>query len=271
MTFTGKASAAVLGLILLSSLLAPLFWPIDPDEIDLDSIRRPPSAAHPLGTDSKGRDVFARVLHGGKLSLAISFSSAALSIAIGLCVGLVSGYFGGRIDTACMAAADLVLSFPALLLAIGISVLFPPGVYTVLLALAAFGWASFARLIRGHVLTLREAPFIEAARALGCSRLRILLRHLLPQCGQLAITLAALRVGGYLLTESALSFLGLGAQPPTATWGSMISANRVFISSAPWTALAPSFMIGLTVLSLNLLGDDLRSAFGGAGENVRVG
>jgi ABC-type dipeptide/oligopeptide/nickel transport system permease subunit len=181
---------------------------------------------------------------------------------IGLVVGLSSGYFGGKIDTVIMAFVDLVLSFPAFLLAIGISVLLPPGIYTVMIAIAAVGWASFARLIRGHVLTLTEATFIESARALGCSRIRILFVHLMPQCIPLLLVMMGLKLGGYILTEASLSFLGLGTQPPTATWGSMVSANRSYISSAPWMVLFPGLMIAITALCFNTLGDALRDRYG---------
>jgi ABC-type dipeptide/oligopeptide/nickel transport system permease subunit len=156
---------------------------------------------------------------------------------------------------------DLVLAFPSLLLAIGVSVLFPPGMYTVMIALSAVGWASFARLIRGQVIALREASFIEAAKAVGCGNVRILFVHILPQCIPLAFVMTGLKLGGYILTEAGLSFLGLGAQPPTATWGSMISANRVFIGSAPWMVLAPGILIAITALSFNVLGDDLREKY----------
>jgi ABC-type dipeptide/oligopeptide/nickel transport system permease subunit len=161
-----------------------------------------------------------------------------------------------------MALVDLVLSFPALLLAIGITILFPSGIYTVVIAIVAVGWASFARIIRGQILTLRDAAFIESARSVGCGHMRILFRHLLPQCIPLLLVMTGLKVGSYILTESALSFLGLGVQPPTATWGSMISANRVYISSAPWMVIFPGFMISLTVLCFTILGDTLRDRYG---------
>jgi ABC-type dipeptide/oligopeptide/nickel transport system permease subunit len=180
----------------------------------------------------------------------------------GLVVGLCSGYFGGKIDSALMAFVDLVLSFPALLLAIAISVLLPSGIYTVVFAIVAVGWASFARLIRGSILILRESTFVDAARALGCSNMRILFRHLMPQCLPLLIVMTGLKLGGYLLTEASLSFLGLGAQPPTATWGSMINANRAYLSSAPWMVIFPGLMIAVTALCFNILGDALRDRYG---------
>jgi peptide/nickel transport system permease protein len=262
MKTTGKIVLSILILISLISLFAPFLSRYDPDRIDLGSLKEPPNLNHFLGTDSKGRDILTRILYGGRISISIAVFSAFLSMAVGLAVGLCSGYFGGRIDTAIMAFVDLILSFPALLLAIGISVIFPPGVYTVLIAIAAVGWASFARIIRGYVLTLRESSFVEAARSVGCSNARILLVHLLPQCLPILLVVAGMKIGGYILTEASLSFLGLGAQPPAATWGSMISANRVYISSAPWMVFPPGFMIALTALCFNILGDTLREKYG---------
>lgn len=261
MGLTGKISAGILMVIFALSMISFAIIPYDPDMIDLDHLKLPPTPEHPLGTDNKGRDILARILYGGRLSISISVCAALLSMGIGLFVGLISGYFGGKLDMVCMAAVDLVLAFPVLLLAIGVSVLFPAGLYTVLIALAAVGWASFARLLRGHVVILRESTFIESARAVGCSNPRILLVHLLPQCLPLALVMTGMKMGGYILTEAALSFLGLGAQPPTATWGSMISANRIFINSAPWMVLPPGIMIAVTALCFNLLGDELREMF----------
>ncbi len=161
-----------------------------------------------------------------------------------------------------MAFVDLILSFPALLLAIGISIVFPPGIYTVMIAIVSVGWASFARLIRGHIMVLREATFVEAARSIGCSNMRIIFTHLMPQCVPLLLVMGGLKMGSYILTEASLSFLGLGAQPPTATWGSMINANRAYISSAPWMVFFPGFMIAVSALCFNILGDTLRDKYG---------
>src|SRR5512135_37988 len=261
MGLTGKISAFFLICIFFFSMISPALVRYSPDAIDLDSLRQPPSLQHLLGTDNKGRDILTRVLYGGRISIAVSVIAALLSMGIGLVVGLVSGYFGGKTDAIFMAIVDLILAFPSLLLAIGISVLFPPGIYTVMIALSTVGWASFARLMRAQVLTLKESSFVEAARAIGCGDLRIIFIHLLPQCVPLALVMTGLKLGGYILTESALSFLGLGAQPPSATWGSMISANRAYINSAPWMVLSPGVMIALTALCFNLLGDDLREKF----------
>ena len=261
MGLNGKISAVLILVIFALSFLSPHIVSYGPDSIDLDSLKEPPSLKHLLGTDNKGRDILSRVLYGGRISISIAVSAALTSMTIGLGIGLISGYFGGKLDTFFMAAVDLVLAFPFLLLAIGVSVIFPPGIYTVMIALSAVGWASFARLIRGLVISLREASFVESAKAIGCSNSRILFVHIFPQCIPLAFVMTGLKLGGYILTEAGLSFLGLGAQPPTATWGTMISANRVFISSAPWMVLSPGILIAITALSFNILGDDLREKY----------
>lgn len=270
MGLTGKISACILIFLFSLSMISPALLRYSPDAIDLDSLRQPPSIDHPLGTDNKGRDILTRVLYGGRISISVSVFAALLSMCIGLFVGLLSGYIGGKFDVFCMAVVDLILAFPSLLLAIGVSVLFPPGIYTVMIALSTVGWASFARLIRGQVLSFKESSFVEAARAIGCGDFRIVFVHLLPQCVPLALVMMGLKLGGYILTESALSFLGLGAQPPTATWGSMISANRAYINAAPWMVLSPGLMIALTAVCFNLLGDDLREKFDvGNKENLK--
>jgi len=257
----GKISIALLSFISLLCFTAPLICPHNPDTINLDSIKEPPSLHHLLGTDNKGRDILSRVLHGGRISIGVAFVAALLSMGIGLIVGLVSGYAGGKIDIAFMAFIDLILSFPAFLLAIGISVVLPPGIFTVMIAIAAVGWASFARLIRGYILTVKEAAFVESAKAVGCSRMRILFVHLMPQCIPLIFVMMGIKLGGYILTEASLSFLGLGAQPPTATWGAMVSANRAYISSAPWMVFFPGLMIAVTSLCFNMMGDALRDRY----------
>ena len=261
MGLNGKISAAMILVIFTLSFLSPYIVSYPPDRIDLDSLKEPPTIQHLLGTDNKGRDILSRVLYGGRISISIAVLAALISMATGLLIGMLSGYYAGKLDTFFMALVDLVLAFPSLLLAIGVSVVLPPGIYTVMIALSAVGWAPFARLIRGQVISLREASFVEAAKAVGCSNNRILLVHILPQCIPLSFVMTGLKLGGYVLTEAGLSFLGLGAQPPTATWGSMISANRVFISSAPWMVFSPGILIAITALSFNVLGDDLREKY----------
>lgn len=257
-----KLITAFLVVIISASVLAPLITPYGPNEINLDELRQPPGLKHPFGTDSKGRDVLSRVLYGGRISLSVALIAAVLSIGIGLLAGLIAGYAGGRIDTVIMLIVDFILAFPSLLLAIGISVILPPGIYTVMIAISAVGWASFARLIRGHVLSLRSSPFIEAARAIGCDNKRIIFVHLLPQCIPLCIVMMGLKLGGYILTEASLSFLGLGAQPPSPSWGAMISSSRAFIVSAPWVVLFPGLAITISSLCFNMLGDMLGDRYG---------
>lgn len=261
MKTAGKISIAILLVLSLVSLFAPLISGYDPDRIDLENLREPPGFQHPLGTDNKGRDILSRILYGGRISLSVSVAAAASSMGIGLVIGLCSGYFGGKVDLIVMAFVDLILSFPALLLAIGISIILPPGIYTVMIAIVAVGWASFARLIRGSIMVLREATFVEAARSIGCGHLRIVFMHLMPQCVPLLLVMGGLRTGSYILTEASLSFLGLGAQPPTATWGGMINANRAYISSAPWMVFFPGLMIAIAALCFNILGDTLRDKY----------
>jgi len=243
------------------SMLFPLLPLHDPDKIDLDSLSKSPCIEHPFGTDSKGRDILARVIYGGKISIGVAAAAAFISAAIGFTVGLAAGYFGGTFDTAVTAIVDFVLSFPSLLLAIAITVVLPPGIYTVMVALSAVGWTSFARLIRGRIITLKEMAFVDAARAVGCSDMRILFLHLAPLCIPLALVLTGIKLGGFLLTEATLSFLGLGAQPPTATWGSMISASRTYILNAPWMVWFPGIVLTLTAFCFNLIGESLKKRY----------
>lgn len=262
MHLTGKIACSVIIIISILAVFSSVLSPYDPEKIDLDSIKEPPGIKHPFGTDNKGRDILSRVLYGGRISVSIALIAAFISMFIGLVMGLCSGYLGGKADTAIMAVVDLILAFPSLLLAIGVSIIFPAGVYTVMIAIAFVGWASFARLIRGHVLTLKDAAYIEAAEAIGCSRFRILFVHLMPQCLPIGLVMAGIKLGGYVLTEASLSFLGLGAQPPMPTWGSMVSMNRAYIASEPWMVLFPGMAIAVTALCFNVLGDALRDKYG---------
>lgn len=251
-------SAIVIVSLALAALAAPLLAPYDPLRINLDALRLSPSWEHWMGTDNKGRDILSRVIYGTRISLMVGFMAAAVSMFIGVIIGMTGGYIGGKMDSALTALTDMVMAFPSLLLAIGITVVLPPGLFTVMLALSLVGWASFARLARGLVLSFKEQTFVEAARASGCSTGRILFRHILPNCMPLMVIAGSLKVGSFILAESALSFLGLGAQPPAPTWGSMISLSRNYILSAPWTVVFPGLAIAVTVLSLNILGDSLR-------------
>ncbi len=251
-------AAVVLALLLITAVFAPLLAPYDPTTMDLDSLRQPPGKAHLLGTDSKGRDILSRMIYGARISLAVGIAASFLSLCIGIFFGLIAGYFGGRVDTVLSQFFDVFLAFPSLLLAIGISAVMPPGLTSAMLAITLVGWAGFARLVRGITLSLKEQTYVEASRAIGASSARTLYRHILPNALPLIIVAGSLRVGGFILLEAALSFLGLGVQPPTPTWGSMISLNRAYINSAPWMVIFPGLAISVTVIAFNLLGDFLR-------------
>ena len=248
----------LLVLLVLMAIIGPYLVAYAPDALDLDSLRQPPGKAHLLGTDSKGRDILSRVVSGARISLSVGIIASALSLCIGIFFGLIAGYFGGAVDAFFSQVFDIFLAFPSLLLAIGISAVMTPGLASAMLAITLVGWAGFARLVRGITLSLKEQTYVEASQALGASSARILYRHILPNALPLILVAGSLRVGGFILLEAALSFLGLGVQPPTPTWGSMISLNRVYINSAPWMVIFPGLAISVTVISFNVLGDFLR-------------
>ena len=248
----------MIAVLVLIAAIGPLLVPYDPFSMDLDSLKQPPSRAHLLGTDGKGRDILSRIAAGSRISLAIGIIASVCSLAIGIAFGLISGYFGGKVDAVLSQVFDVFLAFPSLLLAIGISAVISPGLFSAMLAITLVGWAGFARLVRGITLSLKEQTYVEASRALGASPARILSRHILPNALPLLLVAGSLRIGGFILLEAALSFLGLGVQPPTPTWGSMISLNRAYINSAPWMVLFPGLAISITVISFNILGDFLR-------------
>ncbi len=258
-----KNTPAMIATVLLVALViaavaAPALTHYNPNFADLDSLRQPPNRAHILGTDSIGRDIYARLLYGARISLSVGILASCLSLCIGIFFGLLAGYFGGRVDAVLSQFFDIFLAFPSLLLAIGISAVMEAGLTSTMLAITLVGWAGFARLVRGITLSLKEQTYVEASRALGATPARILYRHILPNALPLIIVAGSLRVGGFILLEAALSFLGLGVQPPTPTWGSMISLNRSFINSAPWMVIFPGIAISITVISFNILGDYLR-------------
>ena len=251
-------AAIVLVLLMATAVIGPLFVHYDPLAMDLDSLRQPPGGSHLLGTDSKGRDILSRIVHGARVSLAVGITASLFSLTIGTFAGLLAGYFGGKTDMVLSQVFDIFLAFPSLLLAIGISAVMPPGLASAMLAITIVSWAGFARLVRGLTLSLKEQTYVEASRAIGASTGRILFRHILPNALPLLLVAGSLRVGGFILLEAALSFLGLGVQPPTPTWGSMISLNRMYINSAPWMVIFPGLAISITVISFNILGDFLR-------------
>jgi peptide/nickel transport system permease protein len=259
---TGNISAlvavALLATLVLTAIVGPSLVSYKPETMDLDNLKQPPNAQHLLGTDSIGRDVLSRIVYGARISLSMGIVASAVSLCIGIFFGLIAGYFGKTVDAFLSQVFDIFLAFPSLLLAIGISAVMPPGLTSAMLAITLVGWAGFARLVRGITLSLKEQTYVEASRALGASPARILYRHILPNALPLILVAGSLRVGGFILLEAALSFLGLGVQPPTPTWGSMISLNRAYINSAPWMVIFPGLAISITVISFNILGDFLR-------------
>lgn len=253
-------SAVVLLLIGLSALLADLLSPFTFRELDLTSISQSPSGEHLFGTDTLGRDEFTRVLYGGRISLVVGVTVALAAGAIGTVIGSIAGYYGGWIDNIVMRTTDLFLAVPFLVVLIMASAVLGGGVFDIVLVLSLFFWMVEARIVRGVFLSLKEKEFVEAARALGASNRRIIFRHMLPNAIGPIIVGVTLGVAAAILTESALSFLGFGIQPPTPSWGNMLAEHRNQITAAPWLLWFPGLMILLTSLCVNFLGDGLRDA-----------
>lgn len=253
--------AVILMALYLMALLAPLLAPYDP--IAQDMVRSgvlPPSLEHAMGTDQFGRDVLSRVIYGARISLAIAFIAVAISVSLGCLIGAVAGYLGGWVDAALMRFTDTVLAFPRLILLIMVLALFRPSIALITAVLGLTQWPGTARLVRGEVLSLREQEFVQAARALGLGRARIILRHLMPNVLAPVLVAATLGIGNTIVLEAGLSFLGLGVQPPTPSWGSMVADGRESLIGAWWVATFPGLVIVVTVLAFNLVGDGLRDA-----------
>ncbi len=268
-----KHRLALLGLITLVivtllSILGPFVVKRTYDELDLSAIFAPPlSEGHPFGTDELGRDVLVRIMYGGRISLFVGFVSALLSTGIGLLVGLLSGYFGGIVDRLLMRFVDVMLSIPLFPILLVLTMVFGSGLTNTILVLSVFGWMGVSRLVRGVVLSIRENDYIMAARVLGTSRMKTLFRHILPNVMPITIVSATLNLSYAILAESSLSYLGLGIQPPTPSWGNMLQRAMNYILSPGhsetipwWLVFFPGFMIFVTVLSVNFLGDGLRDA-----------
>ena len=256
-TLAGLALVTLLG---LAALAAPWLAPGDPTSGDLTAALRSPSTTYLLGTDAQGRDVLSRVLFGARLSLAVGLASQVIALAAGLTLGLTAGFYGRWVDAVVMRAADVTLAFPSLLLLIAVAAAVRPSLPVVCVVIGLVGWAGMARLVRGQVLVARGLDYVQAARALGASDARLVARHVLPNVLGPVIIAATLGVGGAIMAEAALSFVGLGAQPPTPSWGAMIAEGRDLLRVAPWVSLFPGLAIGVTVLAVNLVGDGLRDA-----------
>jgi peptide/nickel transport system permease protein len=255
---------ATIGVVLLAAFIfvavfAPLIAPANPAAIDLYHRLAPPSAAHWLGTDELGRDILSRILYGARLSLIVAVSVVSCSSFLGIVIGGIAGYYGGVLDTMLnVFVMNAFLALPGILLAIAFVAFLGPGMINLIMALAIGGWVGYARLVRGQVLAVREREFVEAARALGASDLRIFVRHILPNIVQPLIVQAAIGMAGAVLAEATLSFLGLGVPPPAASWGSMLNDARPHLFDAPHLVIFPALAVMLCVLSFNFLGDALR-------------
>lgn len=254
--FLGLIFVALLAVV---ALIGPTLAPYDPDNDDFTFLEGP-SLSHPMGTDSFGRDLFSRVIIGTRISFTVGILGALLSMVVGVTLGILAGYYLGWVDMIVMRAVDLIWAFPAIILAMGMVAIYGAGARNIILAIGLANMVAFARIVRGQVLSLREADFTLAARAIGVSAPRIMARHLLPNVAAPIIVQATLTVGFGILTETGLTFLGLGVNPATPTWGQALNESRNFIQQAWWLAVFPGLAIGFTVLSLNLFGDGLRDA-----------
>lgn len=252
------ASAVVIVLLILAAVLAPMLTPYAFDESDILNRQAAPSWEHLLGTDELGRDVLTRMLYGARVSLAVGIIPTLASMVIGVALGMVAGFAGGKVDACIMRFADVMLAFPSLLLAMVIMYTLSDGLVNIFLALALVNWASVARIVRSETLSLKETEYVEAARSIGVSPVKVMLRHILPNCLPSLIVLFTLNVPSAILSESSLSFLGIGVQMPNCSWGLMVNKGREFLYTAPWISLAPSLAIMVVVLAFNFLGDGLR-------------
>lgn|ERR1017187_4362047 len=256
-----KLGVSLVLVVVVAAVLAPLIAPYDPRHGDLaNHYLAPPGSHFLLGADAEGRDVLSRILYGARLSLLVGLISQCVAVTLGLTLGLVAGYYRGGVDLAVMRLADVTLAFPSLLLLIAVAAAIRPSLPVIFVVIGAVGWAGMARLVRSQVLVLGRSEYVIAARALGARDRWIMLRHLVPNVRAVVIITATLGIAGAIMAEAALSFVGLGAQPPTPSWGAMVAEGRDLIRVAPWVSVAPGLAIGIAVLGFNLVGDGLREA-----------
>jgi len=256
---------AVIGMVMILciwgiAIFAPWIAPYDPLEMDFNAILIPPSGAHPFGTDMYGRDIFSRIVYGARISVQIGFIVVGIGATVGTFAGAIAGYFGGFWDTVIMRIVDLLLAFPFIVLAIVIAATLGPGLVNVMIALGSVSWLSYARVVRGEILSIKERDYVTAAKAMGAGHLRVLLRHILPNCMASVIVLATLQMATALIAAASLSFLGMGVQPPQPSWGAMLNEAQEYLRQSWWYAFFPGIAIVLTVLALNFVGDGLRDA-----------
>jgi len=248
---------SVLVFFIFVAIFAPIIAPYDPEEI-VEYETLAPSFKHLFGTDDLGRDIFSRAVYGARISLTVGLVAVTISILLGTLMGACAGYFGGLVDSFIMRFVDVMLSFPSIFLILTIQAMLTPNIYNVMIVIGITSWMGVARLVRGEYLKIRELSYVEAARAIGCSDKRIIFRHILPNAQAPIIVAATLGMAGAILTESALSFLGMGVQPPMPSWGNMLMDAQAYMRDAPWMAVIPGLLILVTVLSLYFVGEGLR-------------
>ncbi|MEZ4498840.1 MAG: ABC transporter permease [Thermomicrobiales bacterium] len=257
------AGLVVILMLIMAAVLAPLVATHDPNKVDLLATEQPPSRAHLLGTDEIGRDVFSRLIFGARVSLSVGLVAVAIYVAIGTVLGSISGYFGGIIDSLIQRLTDTVMCFPGLIIIIAAVSILGPSIWNVMIRIGLLTWAGLCRIVRGQFLSLREREFVESARVSGAGDMRIIFRHILPNAFPPIIVAATFGVAAAILTEAGLSFLGMGVQPPTASWGNMINTaqSAAILQQMPWVWVPAGVAIALSVLSINFVGDGLQDAF----------
>lgn len=248
----------LVGTVSLAAIFAPLLTPYDPNSLNIDHLLQGPSSTHFFGTDALGRDVFSRMLYGGRVSLWVGFVAVGISTAIGLALGLTAGYFGGLVDEIIMRGVDVMLCFPSFFLILAVIAFLEPGLTNIMIVIGFTSWMGVARLVRAETLSLRKRDFVQASRLSGAGPIRIMLTHILPNAITPVLVSATLGVAGAILVESSLSFLGLGVQPPNPSWGNLLMDGKEVLEIAPWLSIFPGMAILLTVLGYNLLGEALR-------------
>lgn len=254
------AGAAIVLLLIAVSLLAPLIAPYDPTAIDIHNVLSPPDRLHLLGTDELGRDLLSRIIWGSRVSLKVGIIAVGIAITIGIFVGSAAGFYGGKVDAVLMRFVDIMLAFPTFFLILAVIAILEPSIFTIMAVIGVTGWMDVARLVRAEFLSLKERDFVDAARAVGVSNARLIFRYILPNALSPVFVAATFGVAGAILTESGLSFLGLGIQPPDPSWGNILTSGKDNIEVAWWLSLYPGLAILITVLSYNLVGEGLRDA-----------
>jgi len=254
------AGSVIVVLLFVVSLLAPWLAPYDPNAIDLKNVLAPPSGGHPFGTDPLGRDVLSRMIWGAGISLKVGFVATGIAILIGTMLGAVAGYYGRWVDAVIMRFVDIMLCFPAFFLILAVIALLEPSIWNIMIVIGLTGWMGVTRLVRADFISLKERDFVQAARVIGAGDPRIIFLHILPNAMASVLVTATLGVAGAILTESALSFLGIGVQPPTPSWGNILTAGKDNIDIAWWLSFYPGLAILITVLGYNLLGEGIRDA-----------